>query len=75
MKLRSGGHLSFYMPQRKTEIEIQVSTPVALKDLLQKLHIPLAEVHLVAINGEQADLESSVLDSDEVRIYSSVNGG
>lgn len=76
MRLYAGGYLTFYMPERRHTIEIQLSAPTTLKALLEDLHIPIEEVHLVAINGEQADLEAApILDADEVRIYSSVNGG
>ena len=75
MKLYTGGYLAFYMPQHKKEVEIIIDTPKQLNELLEELHIPQAEVQLVAINGEQATLESTVLDTDEVRIYSGTDGG
>lgn len=75
MKLSTGGYLAFYMPQRKGAVEIAVEVPTPLKDILRGLQIPLAEVHLVAINGIQADIEAVVNDSDSVRVFSSVDGG
>jgi sulfur carrier protein ThiS len=76
MKLYAGGYLTFYMPQRKNTIEIQLGAPTSLKAVLLDLQIPLAEVHLVAINGDQVDLDEAIIaETDVVRIFSSVNGG
>jgi sulfur carrier protein ThiS len=76
MKLYAGGYLTFYMPQRITSMDIPLKSPQTVKDLLSELQIPLEEVHLVAINGDLADLDTTILhDTDVVRIFSSVNGG
>lgn len=76
MKLIAGGYLTFYMPQRKNTIEIQVNTPTPLKTLLSNLNIPIAEVHLVALNGTQVNIDEALVSGpDLVHIYSSVDGG
>lgn len=76
MKLFTGGYLSFYMPGRKNTAELHLDAPTPLREILQQLRIPLADVHLVAVNGEQADLVGAVIqDGDVVRIFSSVDGG
>ncbi|MCJ7434907.1 MAG: hypothetical protein MUO77_15600 [Anaerolineales bacterium] len=76
MKLYTGGYLTFYMPQKKHFIEIPLNTPTPLKEILSDLQIPIEEIHLVALNGEQADVETAIIgDSDIARIYSSVDGG
>lgn len=76
MKLVSGGYLAFYMPQRKNSVEIELRTPTPLKTILDNLQIPLAEVYLVALNGNQVDLEDAIIsNTDVVHVVSSVDGG
>ena len=76
MKLYAGGYLAFYLPQRKNSIEMRLNAPTPLKDILGNLQIPIEEVHLVALNGEQADVETAIIqDTDVLRIFSAVNGG
>lgn len=76
MKLVSGGYLAFYMPQRKNSVEIELRTPTPLKTILDNLQIPLAEVNLVALNGNQVDLEDAIIsNTDVVHVVSSVDGG
>ena len=76
MKLYAGGYLTYYMPKHKHSLAVLLDSPAPLKEILDSLHIPVEEVHLVALNGELTDLETIVVsDADEVRIYSSINGG
>lgn len=76
MKLVTGGYLSFYMPGRKSSLELRLEAPTPLSKILSNLKIPQADVHLVAVNGEQANLAEAIIrDEDQVRIFSSVDGG
>lgn len=76
MKLYAGGHLDFYLPQRRNRLELELKEPTRLSELLTGLGIPLAEVHLVVINGQLVDLqEATVSGQDEVKLYPAVNGG
>jgi len=76
MKLYASGHLDFYLPQRRSRIELELKEPTRLNELLAGLGIPLAEVHLVVVNGQLVELtEAIVSDGDEVKIYPAVNGG
>ncbi len=76
MKLYTGGHLTFYMPGRKPTLELPLSEPAPLREILARVGIPLAEVALVALNGEQVEMDSAIIqDADVVRIFSSVDGG
>ncbi len=76
MKLYAGGHLDFYLPGRRSRIEIERKEPTQLSALLVELGIPLAEVHLVVLNGQLVDLQEAIIcGSDEVKIYPAVNGG
>ncbi len=76
MKLYTGGYLTFYMPERKHSIDIQLNAPTPLRDILAQVGIPLNEVALTAINGEQVELDTVLVkDGDVVRVFSSVDGG
>ncbi len=76
MKLYAGGHLTFYMPGRKHTLEISLSEPTPLREVLARLGLPLPEVALAAVNGELVETETAVVsDSDQVRVFSAVNGG
>ena len=76
MKLYAGGHLDFYLPQRRSRMELELKEPTRLSELLAGLGIPLAEVHLVVVNGQLVDLDEAVVsDDDQVKIYPAVNGG
>lgn len=76
MKLYTGGYLTFYMPQKQSCLELRLNAPAPLKDILAGLNLPLAEVHLVSINGELVELETAFAqDNDLVRVFSAVSGG
>jgi len=76
MKLYAGGLLDFYVPGRRRRIKIEIKEPARLEEILAGLGIPLAEVHLVVVNGQLVELgEAVVSDQDEVKIFPAVNGG
>lgn len=76
MKLYAGGHLDFYLPERRSRMEIEIKEPARLSAVLTGLGIPLAEIHLTLVNGQRVNLlEAVVCNQDEVKFYSAVNGG
>jgi sulfur carrier protein ThiS len=76
MKLITGGYLSFYLPGRKNQLQIEIDGPVPLKDVLRESGIPLGEVFLTAINGIMVDLEqATVYPEDVVNVVSAIDGG
>jgi sulfur carrier protein ThiS len=76
MKLYAGGHLTFYMPGRKHTLELSLGGPTPLREILAQVGLPLPEVVLAAVNGELVEVETAVVsDSDQVRVFSAVNGG
>ena len=76
MKLIAGGHLAFFLPGRKSPVEVSVKSPVLLTVVLDELGIPLGEVNLAAVNGRAVDLHEAVVgDEDEVHVVSPVDGG
>lgn len=76
LKLYAGGHVTFYMPERKHALKISLDGPTPLKEVLARVGIPLPEVALTAVNGELVEVETAIVtDSDQVRVFSAVNGG
>lgn len=76
MKLYVGGYLNYYLAGRKSPVEVALNQPTLLREVLLGEGIPLEEVHLAAVNGSQVDLgEAMVENTDEARVFSSVNGG
>ena len=76
MKLHLGGQFSFYLPGHPAWVEVDVPEPALLSEVLTRLGIPVAEIHLSAVNGELVDLETSlVVQADDVRIFPPIGGG
>ena len=76
MKLHLGGNLPFFAPKRQKELEVALQEPARLREVLTELGIPVSEVYLIVLNGEQVILdETLVTNSDEVRLYPPIDGG
>ena len=76
MILRLGGHLSFYVPQKAPELELEIPARIPLVELLQRLNVPTDEVALVVINGEQVELKDAYIsDQDRVQLFPPIGGG
>jgi sulfur carrier protein ThiS len=76
MKLYAGGLLDFYLPGRRSRLEVELKEPTRLSEILAGLGVPLAEVYLVVLNGQLVELSETVVSNeDEVKIYPAVNGG
>jgi sulfur carrier protein ThiS len=76
MKLHLGGNLPFFAPKRQKELEVSLQKPTRLSEVLLQLGIPVSEVYLTVLNGEQVILdETLVTDSDVIRLYPPIDGG
>lgn len=76
MNLTAGGYLVFYMPGKRSSLEMEFSTPRSLRSLLMEVGIPLKEVQLVVLNGKIVDLDEAIVENrDEVKVYSPIDGG
>ncbi|CAG0946214.1 hypothetical protein ANRL1_02843 [Anaerolineae bacterium] len=76
MRLHFGGHLSWYDPQKRSHLEIQLARPMQLIELLQELGVPIAEIAVAAVNGQAIALEDArVSNDDRVELYPPVGGG
>jgi sulfur carrier protein ThiS len=76
MILHAGGHLIFYLPQKKADLDLTLEGPTRLVDVLAKLNIPGGEVVLVVVNGELAELATAIVtDNDRVELFPPIGGG
>ena len=76
MRLHFGGHLNFYEPQKRTWVDVPVSAPTRLLDVLAQLGVPSAEVAIVSVNGNAVTMEDAIVsDADRVEVYPPVGGG
>lgn len=76
MKLYLGGHLEFYLGGRRNGLDVEILQPTPLSDILGRLGIPMGEVHLAVVNGQNVDPQAAVItEQDEVKLYPAVGGG
>lgn len=52
-----------------------VTPGITVKDLLEKLNIPLSEVKLIFINNVRAELETIIRGGERIGIFPPVGGG
>lgn len=79
-RLYLGGFFAFYLPGSKKHpqhwVHIDLVGPMPLPDLLRRLGIPPAEVHLAAVNGQAIEPSEAVIHpGDEIRLYPPIGGG
>lgn len=76
MRVHLGGHLNWYDPQRRADVEMRLAERVRLVDLLHHLGVPRAEIIVAAVNGYPVAIEDTwVADDDRVDLYPPVGGG
>ena len=76
MRLHLGGHLAWYDPQKRTDVELDLSEPIPLLQLLDQLRVPRAEVAIAAVNGTAVTIEDArVSDDDRIALFPPVGGG
>ncbi len=76
MRLTLGGYLSFYCPSKQGNVEILLQESTSLSALLRSLGVPVSEIYLSVVNGEQVAVEEAVVsETDEVHLYPPIDGG
>ncbi len=76
MRLHLGGHLAWYDPQKRSEVEVNLTEPVRLQDVLSRLGLPLGEISIASVNGTMVDMETArVQDKDKVEVFPPIGGG
>lgn len=76
MHLHLGGHLSWYAPERAAHLQLPLDGPRPLRDLLDALGVPAAEIAVVLVNRRPVPLaDATVSDGDSADLYPPVGGG
>ena len=77
MKLHLGGHLSWYDPHKRAWVELKLSAPTTLGEVLKMLGVPMAEIAVGAVNGAAifSFEDVRVVDGDRVELYPPIGGG
>ncbi len=76
MQIHLGGHLSWYDPEKRSSIQVPLSQPTLLTELVQKLGLPTGEIAIVVVNGQAVELDQArIADGDRVELYPPIGGG
>lgn len=76
MRVHLGGHLAWYIPGKRSWLDVQANGPIPLLELLRQLGVPDAEIAVATINRRAVDLETaSATDADTVEFFPPIGGG
>ncbi len=76
MKLFLGGQFSLYIPGHPPSVDVALNEPARLSEVLAGLGIPVADIHLVVVNGQLVEVDEAVVaNQDKVKIFPPVGGG
>ncbi|MBN1537420.1 MAG: MoaD/ThiS family protein [Anaerolineales bacterium] len=76
MSLHLGGYLHYYDSQKRKDIDLVLTSPTFLKDLLNHLGVPVGEIFLVVVNSESVPLEDAwVKPGDRIEVFPPMGGG
>lgn len=64
------------MAEKRHWVKVDLDQPTRLRDILSRLGIPEAEVHLIVVNDHLSETTDLLVSNDDiVRLYPPVNGG
>lgn len=76
MRIHLGAHLSWYVADRRADVDIDVPRPTPLTAVLARLAVPAGEVALAAVNGELVSLaEAQVCNGDRIALHPPIGAG
>jgi len=76
MKLYLGSYFAFFTSGREHWVEVEISNPTPLTEILSALDVPAGEVHLVVVNDELVEsTDTLIANEDVVRLYPAIGGG
>src|SRR5512134_1339097 len=63
--------LNDYLPpaQRKREFEISLSGKDTVREIIEKLGVPAAQVDLLLVDGRSSDLDQAVHEEERISVY------
>jgi hypothetical protein len=69
------GTLALYAPGRVGELAVVLPGPATAGQVLQQAGLPIALLELVALNGDNVQLDAPVADGDLLEAFPLVGGG
>jgi sulfur carrier protein ThiS len=76
MKIHLDRYFNFYTQSDQSWVETEISEPARLSDVLARLGIPIAEVHMVVVNGEAFDPKDIFISKqDKIKLFPPFGGG
>jgi molybdopterin converting factor small subunit len=67
--------LQKYLPAGKRQAKVEVAEGATVAEALARLGVPAGSVHLIRVNGEQAEPGTVLHDGDSVSVFPPVAGG
>lgn len=75
VRVRVTGLLTEYFSAGKGILDVPLSTPMSVKEILQKIKLNHELVMTVVINGQRRELSYQPQDGEEIVLISPVAGG
>lgn len=73
--IRLFGQFRRLLGETDGRLTLKVVEGTTIRDALERVRVPEAEVGLVSVNGQVAPVETPLRDGDEVCIFSPIGGG
>ncbi len=73
--IRLFGQFRHLLRETDGRLTLSVVEGATVRDVLERVQVPEAEVGLVSVNGQMAAVETPLRDGDEVCISSPIGGG
>ena len=71
--LRLFATLQKFVPENADAFPISAGSTV--RDVLERLHVPVEKAKLIFVNGLKKDLDTVIADGDRVGVFPPVGGG
>jgi sulfur carrier protein ThiS len=76
MRIYLDRYFNFFTHSHDRWVDVELTEPSSLGDVLSRVGIPIAEVHLAVVNGEAFNPEELIVsNSDSVEIFPPIGGG
>jgi molybdopterin converting factor small subunit len=77
IELRLFASLARYLPDKSDgrSLNVEIHKGTTVKDVLERMGVPLGEVKLIFLNGIRSEMESPLNDGDRLGVFPPVAGG
>jgi sulfur carrier protein ThiS len=75
VQVKAAGHLRNKMPEKRTQMSVDVNAGEIVLDVITRLGINRAQVWIIRLNGENVQDSHPVGDGDMVELFPLVGGG